>query len=80
MAGCRRQGGTSASLHTQYTQTHTRKVDVIIHDVLLFLSTVGLSQSKQHLNLKMDEAFLTVINELDTEVAVSWVSQRCYQV
>ncbi|XP_051940558.1 heparan-alpha-glucosaminide N-acetyltransferase isoform X1 [Hippocampus zosterae] len=43
------------------------------------LSSFGLSQSKQHLNLKMDEAFLTVINELDTEVAVSWVSQRCYQ-
>ncbi|XP_077380466.1 heparan-alpha-glucosaminide N-acetyltransferase isoform X2 [Festucalex cinctus] len=27
----------------------------------------------------MDEAFLTVINELDTDVAVTWVSQRCYQ-
>ncbi|XP_061687165.1 heparan-alpha-glucosaminide N-acetyltransferase isoform X2 [Syngnathoides biaculeatus] len=27
----------------------------------------------------MDEAFLRVINELDTEVAVYWVSRRCYQ-
>ncbi|XP_054634509.1 heparan-alpha-glucosaminide N-acetyltransferase isoform X2 [Dunckerocampus dactyliophorus] len=43
------------------------------------LFSPGLSQYKQHTNLKMDQAFLTVINELDTEVAVSWVSQRCYQ-
>ncbi|XP_073323577.1 heparan-alpha-glucosaminide N-acetyltransferase isoform X2 [Pagrus major] len=27
----------------------------------------------------MDEASLTVINELDTEVVVSWMSERCYQ-
>ncbi|XP_026160123.1 heparan-alpha-glucosaminide N-acetyltransferase isoform X2 [Mastacembelus armatus] len=27
----------------------------------------------------MDEAFLKVSNELDTEVVVSWMSQRCYQ-
>ncbi|XP_028994513.1 heparan-alpha-glucosaminide N-acetyltransferase isoform X2 [Betta splendens] len=27
----------------------------------------------------MDEALLTVKNELDSEVVVSWVSQRCYQ-
>ncbi|KAM3864849.1 heparan-alpha-glucosaminide N-acetyltransferase [Diretmus argenteus] len=28
---------------------------------------------------KMDEAFLTVNNELATEVAVSWMSEHCYQ-
>ncbi|XP_040892933.1 heparan-alpha-glucosaminide N-acetyltransferase isoform X2 [Toxotes jaculatrix] len=27
----------------------------------------------------MDEALLTVSNELDTEVVVSWMSERCYQ-
>uniref|UniRef100_A0A3Q3F544 Uncharacterized protein n=1 Tax=Labrus bergylta TaxID=56723 RepID=A0A3Q3F544_9LABR len=27
----------------------------------------------------MDEALLTVNNEVDTEVVVSWVSDRCYQ-
>ncbi|XP_049575666.1 heparan-alpha-glucosaminide N-acetyltransferase isoform X1 [Syngnathus scovelli] len=43
------------------------------------LPSSGLFQSKHHPNLKMDEAFLTVINELDTDVEVSWVSQWCYQ-
>lgn len=47
--------------------------------MLLFLSPAGLSHHK-HITLKMDEAILTVNNELDTEVVVSWVSERCYQV
>ncbi|XP_061535010.1 heparan-alpha-glucosaminide N-acetyltransferase isoform X2 [Phycodurus eques] len=46
--------------------------------ILPFLR-VSLSHFKQHSNLKMDEAFFRVINELDTEVAVYWVSQWCYQ-
>uniref|UniRef100_A0A669ETS7 Heparan-alpha-glucosaminide N-acetyltransferase n=1 Tax=Oreochromis niloticus TaxID=8128 RepID=A0A669ETS7_ORENI len=33
----------------------------------------------KHLSLKMDEAQLTVNNELSYEVQVSWMSQRCYQ-
>ncbi|XP_042340800.1 heparan-alpha-glucosaminide N-acetyltransferase isoform X2 [Plectropomus leopardus] len=33
----------------------------------------------KHIDLKMDEAILTVNNELDTGVVVSWVSQRCHQ-
>ncbi|KAM9857368.1 heparan-alpha-glucosaminide N-acetyltransferase [Aulostomus maculatus] len=33
----------------------------------------------EHLVLKMDEAFLTVNNEMDIEVVVSWVSEHCYQ-
>lgn len=33
----------------------------------------------KHLALKMDEALLRVNNELDTEVLVSWRSDRCYQ-
>ncbi|KAM8880318.1 heparan-alpha-glucosaminide N-acetyltransferase isoform 1-T1 [Spinachia spinachia] len=41
-------------------------------------SASGLSHHK-HMSLKMDEATLTVNNELDTEVVVSWVSERCYQ-
>ena len=28
----------------------------------------------------MDEAFLTVNNELDTDVVVSWMSEHCYKV
>ncbi|XP_061535015.1 heparan-alpha-glucosaminide N-acetyltransferase isoform X4 [Phycodurus eques] len=43
------------------------------------LHSFSLSHFKQHSNLKMDEAFFRVINELDTEVAVYWVSQWCYQ-
>ncbi|XP_061627325.1 heparan-alpha-glucosaminide N-acetyltransferase isoform X3 [Phyllopteryx taeniolatus] len=43
------------------------------------LPSFSLSHFKQHSNLKMDEAFFRVINELDTEVAVYWVSQWCYQ-
>ncbi|XP_061687164.1 heparan-alpha-glucosaminide N-acetyltransferase isoform X1 [Syngnathoides biaculeatus] len=43
------------------------------------LSSFGLSHFKPRSTLKMDEAFLRVINELDTEVAVYWVSRRCYQ-
>ncbi|CAG5938865.1 unnamed protein product [Menidia menidia] len=33
----------------------------------------------QHPSVKMDEALLTVNNELNTEVLVSWRSERCYQ-
>ncbi|XP_031727819.1 heparan-alpha-glucosaminide N-acetyltransferase isoform X1 [Anarrhichthys ocellatus] len=42
------------------------------------ISTSGLSH-KKHISLKMDEAILTVNNELDSDVVVSWVSERCYQ-
>ncbi|XP_034387135.1 heparan-alpha-glucosaminide N-acetyltransferase isoform X1 [Cyclopterus lumpus] len=42
------------------------------------ISPPGLSHHK-HKALKMDEAILTVNNELDAEVVVSWVSERCYQ-
>ncbi|XP_074519147.1 heparan-alpha-glucosaminide N-acetyltransferase isoform X1 [Halichoeres trimaculatus] len=41
-------------------------------------STSGIQHYK-HIALKMDEALLTVHNELNTEVVVSWVSERCYQ-
>lgn len=34
---------------------------------------------RRRIVLKMDEASLTVNNELDTEVVVYWMSQRCYQ-
>lgn len=47
--------------------------------LLSFLSSAGFSYHK-HTVLKMDEAFLRVNNELDTEVVVSWMSERCYQV
>ncbi|XP_069024515.1 heparan-alpha-glucosaminide N-acetyltransferase isoform X1 [Embiotoca jacksoni] len=33
----------------------------------------------KHAALKMDEALLTVNNELTAEVQVSWMSERCYQ-
>ncbi|XP_068176914.1 heparan-alpha-glucosaminide N-acetyltransferase isoform X2 [Antennarius striatus] len=33
----------------------------------------------KHIVLKMDEAVLTVNNDLDTAVSVSWVSEQCYQ-
>lgn len=33
----------------------------------------------KHIALKMDEAFLSVSNELETDVLVSWRSERCYQ-
>ncbi|XP_037621339.1 heparan-alpha-glucosaminide N-acetyltransferase [Sebastes umbrosus] len=41
-------------------------------------STSGFSYRK-HTVLKMDAAILTVNNELDMEVVVSWMSERCYQ-
>ncbi|XP_041640360.1 heparan-alpha-glucosaminide N-acetyltransferase [Cheilinus undulatus] len=41
-------------------------------------STSGVPRQK-HIVLRMDEALLTVNNELNTEVLVSWVSERCYQ-
>ncbi|XP_072239418.1 heparan-alpha-glucosaminide N-acetyltransferase isoform X1 [Leuresthes tenuis] len=45
--------------------------------------TAGMSQTDsphhKHWTLKMDEALLTVNNELDNEVLVSWRSERCYQ-
>nr|XP_033481018.1 LOW QUALITY PROTEIN: heparan-alpha-glucosaminide N-acetyltransferase [Epinephelus lanceolatus] len=42
------------------------------------ISTSG-HPHRRRIVLKMDEASLTVSNELDTEVVVYWVSQRCYQ-
>uniref|UniRef100_A0A3B3YK49 Heparan-alpha-glucosaminide N-acetyltransferase catalytic domain-containing protein n=1 Tax=Poecilia mexicana TaxID=48701 RepID=A0A3B3YK49_9TELE len=33
----------------------------------------------KHVGLKMDEALLTVINELETKILVFWRSERCYQ-
>ncbi|MED6293040.1 hypothetical protein CHARACLAT_006726 [Characodon lateralis] len=33
----------------------------------------------KHVVLKMDEALLTVSNDLETKVLVSWRSERCYQ-
>uniref|UniRef100_A0A8D0AUJ4 Heparan-alpha-glucosaminide N-acetyltransferase n=1 Tax=Sander lucioperca TaxID=283035 RepID=A0A8D0AUJ4_SANLU len=45
--------------------------------VALVLST-GLSHHN-HIILRMDEAILTVNNELATEVVVSWMSERCFQ-
>ncbi|XP_019955929.2 heparan-alpha-glucosaminide N-acetyltransferase isoform X1 [Paralichthys olivaceus] len=41
-------------------------------------SASGFTHHK-HSVLKMDEASLTVNNELGTEVVVSWVSEHCYQ-
>uniref|UniRef100_A0A671XNH9 Heparan-alpha-glucosaminide N-acetyltransferase n=1 Tax=Sparus aurata TaxID=8175 RepID=A0A671XNH9_SPAAU len=41
--------------------------------------TSGFPHHHKHTVLKMDEASLTVINELETDVVVSWVSERCYQ-
>ncbi|KAM7010060.1 heparan-alpha-glucosaminide N-acetyltransferase [Tautogolabrus adspersus] len=41
-------------------------------------STSGFPHQK-HIVLKMDEALLTVNNEVDAELVVSWVSDRCYQ-
>lgn len=46
---------------------------------LLILPPAGLSHHK-HKALKMDEAILTVNNELNAEVVVSWVSERCFRV
>ncbi|XP_015253117.1 PREDICTED: heparan-alpha-glucosaminide N-acetyltransferase-like [Cyprinodon variegatus] len=34
----------------------------------------------KHIALKMDEALLTVINDLETDVLLSWRSERCYQI
>lgn len=45
---------------------------------LTALSTSDLPLRK-HRALKMDEARLTINNELSTDVVVSWVSERCYQ-
>ncbi|XP_041789111.1 heparan-alpha-glucosaminide N-acetyltransferase isoform X1 [Chelmon rostratus] len=42
------------------------------------ISTSGFPHHK-HIVLRMDEAVLTVNNELDTEVVVSWMSEHCYQ-
>ncbi|XP_058495659.1 heparan-alpha-glucosaminide N-acetyltransferase [Solea solea] len=41
--------------------------------------TISVFHHQKHNILKMDEALLTVSNELDTELVVSWKSERCYQ-
>lgn len=45
----------------------------------IFLPPAGFPHHK-HQAQRMDEAYLTVNNELDAEVVVSWMSERCYQV
>uniref|UniRef100_A0A8C5HYQ2 Heparan-alpha-glucosaminide N-acetyltransferase n=1 Tax=Gouania willdenowi TaxID=441366 RepID=A0A8C5HYQ2_GOUWI len=40
---------------------------------------LSAADSRRPLPLKMDEALLTVNNELDTDVSVFWTSDRCYQ-
>uniref|UniRef100_A0A665WYQ0 Heparan-alpha-glucosaminide N-acetyltransferase n=1 Tax=Echeneis naucrates TaxID=173247 RepID=A0A665WYQ0_ECHNA len=46
--------------------------------LMFSLFPVGFSHHKQRA-LKMDEAHLTVNNDLSTDVVVSWTSQHCYQ-
>uniref|UniRef100_A0A3Q1FVL1 Heparan-alpha-glucosaminide N-acetyltransferase n=1 Tax=Acanthochromis polyacanthus TaxID=80966 RepID=A0A3Q1FVL1_9TELE len=53
-------------------------VAVFVVPLTTEVSASGFSHHK-HLALKMDEALLTVKNDLDTEMVVSWMSQRCYQ-
>ncbi|XP_056135896.1 heparan-alpha-glucosaminide N-acetyltransferase [Lampris incognitus] len=44
-----------------------------------FAADVTLGHPHKSIAPKMDEAVLTVNNELDTEVVVSWMSDHCYQ-
>ncbi|XP_022614409.1 heparan-alpha-glucosaminide N-acetyltransferase isoform X1 [Seriola dumerili] len=53
-------------------------VAVCVAPLTAEISTSGFSSHK-HSVLKMDEAVLTVNNDLDSEVVVFWMSERCYQ-
>ncbi|GLD66406.1 heparan-alpha-glucosaminide N-acetyltransferase-like protein [Lates japonicus] len=53
-------------------------VAVCVAPLTAEISTSGFSRHK-HSILKMDEAVLTIKNELDIELVVSWMSERCYQ-
>ncbi|XP_037554208.1 heparan-alpha-glucosaminide N-acetyltransferase [Nematolebias whitei] len=53
-------------------------VAVCIVPLTAEVSTPDFSQSKRS-DLKMDEAFLRVNNELDSDVLVSWKSESCYK-
>uniref|UniRef100_A0A673AL03 Heparan-alpha-glucosaminide N-acetyltransferase-like n=1 Tax=Sphaeramia orbicularis TaxID=375764 RepID=A0A673AL03_9TELE len=44
-----------------------------------FFLTAASFPHHKHIVQKMDEAFLAVNNELNTDITVSWVSERCYQ-
>ncbi|XP_068607102.1 heparan-alpha-glucosaminide N-acetyltransferase, partial [Brachionichthys hirsutus] len=78
--------GTKA---TQEEKTHPDSFDMFSLPVIALVAAVcvvPLTASSapdftyyKNTVLKMDEAFLAVNNELDTEVVVSWVSERCYQ-
>ncbi|XP_067434510.1 heparan-alpha-glucosaminide N-acetyltransferase isoform X2 [Thunnus thynnus] len=56
----------------------TLVVAVFVGPLTAEMSTSGFSYRK-HTVLKMDEAFLRVHNELDMNLVVSWISERCYQ-
>ncbi|XP_008415073.1 heparan-alpha-glucosaminide N-acetyltransferase isoform X1 [Poecilia reticulata] len=53
-------------------------IAVCVGPLMAEISAPDFGHSK-HVGLKMDEALLTVSNELETEVLVSWRSERCYQ-
>ncbi|XP_023188882.1 heparan-alpha-glucosaminide N-acetyltransferase [Xiphophorus maculatus] len=53
-------------------------IAVCVGPLMAEISAPDFGHSK-HVAVKMDEALLTVSNELETEVLVSWRSERCYQ-
>ncbi|XP_026214918.1 LOW QUALITY PROTEIN: heparan-alpha-glucosaminide N-acetyltransferase [Anabas testudineus] len=78
---------TRQNVMTQPEQFHTFSFAAVVLVVGVFVVPLTAEVSNvtsgfphhKHRRLKMDEAFLTVKNELDTEVVVSWVSEHCYQ-
>ncbi|XP_053195293.1 heparan-alpha-glucosaminide N-acetyltransferase [Scomber japonicus] len=61
-----------------YLATIVLVIAVCVVPLTAEMSTSGFSYHK-HRVLKMDEALLRVNNELDSDLVVSWVSERCYQ-
>ncbi|XP_034043397.1 heparan-alpha-glucosaminide N-acetyltransferase isoform X2 [Thalassophryne amazonica] len=78
-----KQKQTSQDIKLQPTEHEMFSFAVTVLTVAICVApltaeTSGLSRHKSAV-LKMDEAFLTVRNELDTDLVVSWVSEHCYQ-
>ncbi|KAG7283048.1 hypothetical protein CRUP_012941 [Coryphaenoides rupestris] len=67
----------------QNRETHLMPLIALVVAICVVPLTADMSSSshphRKTVSLKMDEAFLTVNNELGAKLVVSWMSDHCYQ-
>ncbi|KAF7664073.1 hypothetical protein LDENG_00190400 [Lucifuga dentata] len=78
-----KQKGRNVMVQTKKHEFCSLAAIVLVVAICVAPLTAEISTSvfrhRKTIVLKMDKAFLTVHNELGTEVVVSWMSEHCYQ-